>query len=176
MERHKKPRPALDPEALERLALVYVGRYATTRAKMRSYLERKLLERGWNGSVPPAVPELTERLVRLGYIDDGAFASARAASLRRRGFGEYRLGQALRAAGIEEPDAASAKQAARHSALATALRFAKRRRIGPYSVGGADTEARRKAFASMMRAGHPLEIVRRVLDLSEAEIPELDGD
>jgi regulatory protein len=37
-ERNKKHRPPLDAEALERLAVHYVGKYATTRAKLRSYL------------------------------------------------------------------------------------------------------------------------------------------
>ena len=84
-DRHKKPRPPLDAERLERLALHYVGRYATTRAKLAAYLQRKLKERGWAGDSPPAVERLVERFSDAGYIDDAAFASARAAALQRRG-------------------------------------------------------------------------------------------
>ncbi|HYZ48955.1 MAG TPA: RecX family transcriptional regulator, partial [Sphingomonas sp.] len=39
----------LDAPALERFALRYVERYATTRARLADYLSRKLRERGWAG-------------------------------------------------------------------------------------------------------------------------------
>ena len=173
--RDKKPRPPLDAESLERLALFYVGRFATTRAKLGAYLGRKVRERGWEGP-GPEVERLVERLTELGYIDDGAFASARAASLQRRGYGERRVDEALKAAGIAEEDAGEAKAAARENSLAAALRFAERKRIGPYAKEAPEREARQKAFAAMMRAGHPMDIVRRVLDAAPGEIPESDKD
>lgn len=174
-ERNKKrPRP-LDAEALERLALHYVGRYATTRAKLRSYLARKVRERGWNGDAPD-LDRLVERLAGLGYIDDEAFASARAASLQRRGYGERRVKEALGAAGISEEDAAEAKEQAREGALDAGLRFARRKRIGPFAAAEMDREARQKAFAAMMRAGHSFDVVQEVLKLSLADIPDSDKD
>lgn len=172
-ERHKKPRPPLDREGLERLALHYVGRYATTKARVKSYLARKVRERGWEGEAPD-IGALAERLSALGYIDDGAFASARAASLQRRGFGERRVSQALRAAGVEEADAAQAREQTREGALAAALRFAKRKRLGPYARAAADRETAQKAFAAMVRAGHPFEIVQQVLNASADDIPYSD--
>ena len=172
-ERHKKPRPPLDREGLERLALHYVGRYATTRAKVKSYLARKVKERGWEGE-PPNIDVLAERLSALGYIDDGAFATARAASLQRRGYGERRVSQALRAAGIEDKDAAEAREQTREGAVEAAVRFAKRKRIGPYATATADRDTAQKAFAAMVRAGHPFEIVRQVLNASADDIPDSD--
>lgn len=172
-ERHKKPRPPLDREGLERLALHYVGRYATTRAKVKSYLARKVKERGWEG-VAPDISALAERLSGLGYIDDGAFAIARAASLQRKGYGERRVRQALRAAGIEDVDAAEAREQARGGAVDAAVRFAKRKRIGPFATAAADRETVQKAFAAMVRAGHPFDIVKRVLNASADDIPDSD--
>ena len=172
-ERHKKPRPPLDREGLERLALHYVGRYATSRAKVKSYLARKVKERGWEGEAPN-IGALAERLSALGYIDDGAFATARAASLQRRGYGERRVREALRAAGIEEEDAADAKEQTRQGAVEAALRFAKRKRIGPYAAAAADRETAQKAFAAMVRAGHPFEIVQQVLNACADDIPDSD--
>jgi regulatory protein len=169
----KKPRPPLDQETLERLALHYVGRYATTRSKLRSYLARKVRERGWQGE-PPEVERLVERLSELGYIDDRAFAEARGSAFQRRGYGERRLDQALKAAGVEDPDAEAARAEAREGALAAALRFARRKRIGPYAVIQPDREARQKAFAAMLRAGHPLDVVRRVINTSLEDIPDID--
>ena len=172
-DRHKKPRPVLDAERLERLGLFYVGRYATSRAKLRAYLARKIRERGWEGAAPD-MDGLVERFGALGYLDDSAFAAARAASLQRRGYGERRVEQALRAAGIEESDAAEARAQVEEGAMAAAIRFAKRKRIGPFAAGEPDREARQKAFAAMMRAGHPMDVVRRVLNASAGDIPECD--
>src|SRR5687768_12328257 len=100
----RRPRPPLDQDGLERLALHYVGRYATTRARVRDYLNRKLRERGWSGETAPAVDRVVERIATLGYVDDAAFASARAAAMQRRGYGGRRIAQALAVAGIGEDD------------------------------------------------------------------------
>src|SRR5437879_5650505 len=108
-ERQRNPRPQLDQEGLERLGLGYAGRYATTRAKLETYLRRKLRERGWAGPGAPPVEQLVARLASLGYVDDRAFAAAKTASLLRRGFGERRVQAALHAAGIGEEDAAAAR-------------------------------------------------------------------
>ena len=172
-ERHKKPRQPLDRQRLERLALHYVGRYATTRARVKSYLARKVKERGWEGEASD-ISALAERLSALGYIDDGAFATARAASLQRRGYGERRVSQALRAAGIEDEDAAEAREQTRERAVEAAMRFAKRKRIGPFATTPADRETAQKAFAVMARAGHPFEIVRQVLNAAADDIPYSD--
>ena len=40
----RKPRPPLDGEKLKELALAYVGRFATTRSKLATYLARKVRE------------------------------------------------------------------------------------------------------------------------------------
>jgi regulatory protein len=173
--RRPHPRPPLDQEGLERLAFHYVGRYATTRAKLRDYLERKLRERGWGGERAADTAALAERFAGLGLVDDRAFASARAASLARRGYGERRVAEALKAAGVGEEEAAPAREEAADRALEAALRFAERRRLGPFAAAAPDWPARQKAAAAMLRAGHRIEVVRAVLNASPGEIPDSDG-
>jgi regulatory protein len=173
--RKSKERPPLDGEGLEQAALFYAGRYATTRAKLRFYLTRKLRERGWAGEGEPPVEALVERLAGLGYVDDRAFATARSAALVRRGFGARRVGEALRAAGIDEEDAAEAKEAAQAAAWDAALRFAERRRIGPFAASEVDQKGRDKAFAAMARAGHPTDLVRRIVSARPGSVPDADG-
>jgi regulatory protein len=171
----RKQRPPLDAERLEQIALAYAGRYATTRARLSAYLGRKLRERGWGGPDAPAVERLVERMTALGYVDDRAFAAARGASLGRRGYGAVRVGAALRAAGIDADDAEAAQAAARNDAWAAALRFAERRRIGPFAAQEADRPAREKALAAMLRAGHPLNLARRLILARPGEVPEPDN-
>jgi regulatory protein len=170
----KRPRPPLDAEGLERLGLFYAGRYSTTRAKLAAYLRRKLRERGWSGGAPPPIERLVERFAELGYVDDRAFAAARTASLLRRGYGERRIADALHGAGVGEEDSAEARGSAEADALAAAHRFARRRRLGPYAETPPDQAARRKAAAAMLRAGHRMELVWRVLGTSPADLPEAD--
>jgi regulatory protein len=174
-ERNSKVKPPLDDAGLERAALSYAGRYATTRAKLRSYLARKLKERDWEGPDEPPLEALVERMARLGYVDDRAFASARAAALSRRGYGAGRVDAALRAAGIAPEDAAGAREVAADSAWEAALRFAERRKLGPFAAVQADRPARAKALAAMLRAGHPAGLARRILAAGPGEIPEADS-
>ena len=174
-ERNRTSRPPLDAEGLERLALFYAGRYATTRARLRAYLKRKVAERGWSGASGAPIDALADRLAGLGYVDDKAFAASRAASLTRRGYGERRVRDALVAAGIDEEDAADARAQAREAGWQAALRFAERRRLGPFADEEPDRPGRERAMAAMLRAGHPIEIVRRLVTSRPGEIPESDA-
>ena len=167
----KPPRP-LDEARLEELAVAYVGRFATTRAKLGSYLARKLRERGWEGRRTPETAPLVEKLARLGYVDDAAFALAKARSLGARGYGRRRVTMALRQAGVGEEDGRAADQASRDEAVAAALRFARRKRLGPFAQERADTRGRERALAAMMRAGHDYDLARRILDLAPGSVDD----
>jgi regulatory protein len=171
-ERHKRPRPPLDSEALDRLSLFYVGRYATTAARLRYYLVRKLRERGWEGEGEPPIEAVVERAIRLGFVDDRAFAVARAEALQRRGFGDRRTAQALRAAGVGEENAQEARSSVEAGAWAAALRFAERKRIGPFAVDEADRPLKQKQFAALMRAGHSSDMARRLVEARPGEVPD----
>lgn len=173
-DRGRSVKPPLDARGLEQAALFYAGRYATTRAKLAAYLVRKLRERGWEDGGAPQVEALVERMAELGYVDDKAFATARAGALTRRGYGARRVGQALRAAGIGEEDSVEAREMAEEGAFDAALRFAERRKIGPFAAAEADRPARDKAYAAMLRAGHPPGIVRRIVNAKPGEIPQAD--
>jgi regulatory protein len=160
------PKP-LDAAHLRDLALQYVGKYATSEAKLRRYLTRKLWERGWEGEGSPPVDTVVARLADLGYVDDRVFAEARGRGLSGRGFGARRVSADLGAAGIDR-DLAS-EVAATGDPMAAAIAFARRRRFGPYDTNAPDPDRRRKQFAAMMRAGHGVAETRRVLagDLEE---------
>lgn len=174
MQRRARPLPPLDTAALERLALRYVERFATTRGKLVDYLKRKMRERGWEGEA--ADPDtLAERLAALGYIDDRAWAAARAASLGRRGLGEQRITQALWVGRVSEEDTASVVPVVRRDAIDSALRFARRKRIGPFAVAEADRSLRDKQLAAMMRAGHTFDLSRTIVQAKPGEEQQFDA-
>jgi regulatory protein len=167
----RRPAPPLDAPALERLALRYVERFQTTRARLAQYLARKVRERGWDGD--PADPHaIADRFAALGYLDDRAYAEARASALGRRGLGARRVAGALMQAGVGEEDRDHVAPAVAAEAVEAALRFARRRRIGPFADQPAERDAREKQLAAMLRAGHPLDLARRIVRLAPGETLE----
>lgn len=182
----RTPRP-LDAARLDELALAYVARFAASAAKLESYLKRKVRERGWVEATEPRpgsrqetgpeispeslpetlIPELVARFVRAGYVDDTVFARARAGSLRRRGYGERRVTQALDAAGIAS-DVRAEVRAGEGEQRRTALALAQKRRFGPWGPP-VDRPAREKQLAAMLRAGHRLDTARAVIHAHDIE-------
>ncbi len=169
-----RPRPPLNSAKLDEMALNYVGRFATSRAKLITYLRRKLRERGWGGVEEPDLDGLADRLVRLGYVDDRAYAVAKARSLTWRGYGERRVRQALAQAGIAEEESSDARELAKGEAVEAALRFARRRSIGPFATALPDPRGRERALAAMVRAGHGFALSRAIIDLNPGEKPDIE--
>lgn len=164
-DRERRQRPPLSPEKLHELALAYVGRFATTRAKLRTYLSRKVRERGWNDVSTPDFDAIAERFAAQGYVDDGAYALSKSRSLTGRGYGVRRVEQSLRTAGVEDQDAGPARDHAKADCVEAALRFAERRRLGPFASEIADRKGRERALATMIRAGHGFGLARAIVDL-----------
>ena len=161
----RRPPPPLDEAALKELGLNYVARFATSRAKLADYLRRKLRERGWAGSGDAPVAEIVAWAAEAGFVDDPAFALSRARSLGARGYGERRVAMDLRAAGIGDEDGAAARDHSAKTAEEAALRFARRKRLGPYAQTPPDRRDSDKALAAMIRAGHPFDLAKRILML-----------
>jgi regulatory protein len=156
--------------------LRYVGRFSTTRAKLRSYLWRKVRDRGWGETGEPDIDGLANRFCELGYVDDAAYAMAKAQALTSRGYGTRRVAEKLRLAGVGEDDGAAARDHAERDAVDAALRFARRRRIGPFASESAGLAQREKAIAAMIRAGHAFGLARAIAALApgeEADVHEL---
>lgn len=160
--RARRAKPPLKEDALQELALRYVGKYATTRAKLRTYLARKIRERGWDGEPAVDLEQMADRFAELGYIDDAGYALGQSRSLSARGYGKQRLTQKLRVAGVEEDDRVQANSHADAEAVNAAIRFAQRRRIGPFASEAAERPQREKWIGSMVRAGHSFALARAI--------------
>lgn len=161
--------PSLDETKLNELALRYVERFATTRAKLRRYLARKVRERGWNEDREPDLTAIAERFAKQGYVDDAGYALSKSRSLSNRGYGKRRLIDTLRAAGIDENDSIEARDLADLAAVDSAVLFAKKRRYGPFAGSEQDPKAQQRAIAAMVRAGHDFPLVRAILELAPGD-------
>lgn len=171
----RKPPKPLDPAGLEQLALAYAARFAVSAAKLEGYIRRKLRERGWQGEADPPVAGLVERFVEAGYVDDESYARGKSASLLRRGYGQRRVDQALGAAGIGEAirEEVRAGESVQRRA---ALTLARKRKFGPFGADPPDRAAREKQLAAMLRAGHPLDKARDVINAASILAAEAWAD
>lgn len=170
--RPNRERPPLDRGGLEALATHYAGRYLTTRERLAAYLRRKLGERGGPPDAERIVAEVVARAADLGFVDDRAFATARAADHARRGLGTRRLRATLHHAGVTDEDSAPVLSDAEEGGWQAALAFARRRRLGPFGPAPDDPAARRRGFAALVRAGHPPALAGRVLSIDPEELED----
>ena len=172
------------PERLRRRALFYLQRFAASRERLRRVLSRRAqrdaraLELEWP-PVEDAIDALLTDLERLGLLNDGGFAVARARSLAAKGRPPRRIAQLLTAEGIARPliDEALEALAEEHATapgdleLETAIAFATRRRLGPFAPPDGSGKPPEKALAAFARAGFSSRIARRVL--AAASVDEL---
>ena len=170
---------------LERAALHYLGRFASTQENLRKVLERKVRRRN-EDSAPPTeeqscwIDDVVAKCVRYGYVNDEAYAAARAESLLRKGKPTRQIVQDLRFKGVsadvatetvgalgdDEADITADRQAA--------AAYVRRRRFGPYRREDRDTEGKReKEIAAMMRVGFSYGLSVQTLDATLNEIEEI---
>jgi regulatory protein len=171
---------------LDQIALDYLARFATTRKRMADMLARRIRRSAQAHGDDPApllaaIPDIVQSLVARKLLDDDAFAGMKAASLTRRGTSRRQVSAKLAGFGL---DAATRTQAMANLAeefgdteLASAIAYAKRRRLGPYRarhIAGEQRQAQEKRdLAAMARAGFAFALARRVLN-SEIEIEAED--
>ncbi len=171
-KRLRRPRKAT-PDYLERAALWYLERYASTSANLRRVLCRKVDRSAQEHATDPqdgrrAVDELIDRFQRAGLLDDRRFAEARARSLHERGISPRGIRTRLKAKGVPAAIAEDAidELETQLGALEeqAALRYARRRRIGAFRVANKRADYRERDLASLARAGFTLGIARTIVD------------
>jgi len=169
---------------LERAALFYLERYASSAANLRRVLQRKLLKRAKEQEIPADasawIDQVVAKLTGTGLLNDLAFAESRVRRLFSEGKSLSRIRQTLIAKGVDKPTLEKALARLEIEApgpvsdLPAAIKFARKRRLGPFS---ADPEARRekrqKDIAALARRGFPPEIARRVVNAPDIEALEM---
>ena len=168
----------LDAALLERWALAYLGRFASSAENLRRVLLRRVRRHGAGADEQPErsgplIDALIARYLEAGLLDDMAYAAARAQARHRRGESLSRIRAGLAAKGIAAPVAAAAvgglREAVRETDLVAACAFARRRRLGPYRRGIAD---RSRDLAAFARAGFGRREAEAVLACPDPEAVE----
>ncbi len=156
------------------MASHYLARYSASTVRLREVLARKIRRRCETRQLPmPEADEVralidatVERLTRAGLIDDAAYGRGRAAALARKGWPAWRIRTELQRQDIDTEQEGVA-EAVDLDETAQATRLAQRKRLGPYRPGEREPY-RDKDIRSLVRAGFPVGLAKRVVD-GEAE-------
>jgi regulatory protein len=162
-------------DLLERWALHYLGRYASSAENLRRVLRRRARRRSPEAAASAAalIDALVARYREAGLLDDAAYAAGRVQSLHRRGESMRAMRARLAAKGVSAADVANALSGLRAAGaepdLAAACAFARRRRLGPFRRAAADYGRELGAFA---RAGFSRRVAEAVLACADAAAVE----
>ena len=172
----KIPRKAT-PRYLENSALHYLSRFATSSENLKRVMMRKVERSAKHHGTDPGegrtlIDDMIQRFLRSGLLDDEAYAKARAAGLHRRGNSSRTIRGKLKQKGLDDDDIDQALAALadddKDPERTAAIRFARRRRLGPFSLRSPEDNAREtrreKHLAAMARAGFSYDIAKLVID------------
>jgi regulatory protein len=165
----------ITPELIERWAIDYLGRYASSAENLRRVLVRRVRRHSPAAAQQALglIDALVARYRQSGLLDDAAYTAGRVASLHRRGDSLKAIRARLAAKGVPAQivaDAVSGLQArAPDPDLAAACAFARRRRLGPYRRAPADRARELGAFA---RAGFSRRVAEAVLGCADIDAVE----
>ncbi|MBL6935821.1 MAG: RecX family transcriptional regulator [Alphaproteobacteria bacterium] len=198
--RRRTPRKAT-AQYLENAALYHMERFSSSVANLRRIMmakvERSARFHGTDRTQGEAqVEDIIARFLRSGLLDDEVYATARAASLRRRGSSSRAIHAKLAAKGVDKSviqDALAAVEGEHPDAeFSAAVTFARRRRIGPFRHHRSATapknheedrkenhekerQLREKELAALGRAGFCFDMARRIVDAQSEESLSPDG-
>lgn len=168
----------IDEALIERWALAYLGRYASSAEGLRRVLLRRArrrldADREALAGAAVLIDALVDRYRQSGLVDDAAYAGAQARARLRRGQSLRTIRAGLAAKGVGGEDAAAALDALRDAAgdpdIAAAVAFARRRRLGPFRRGAED---RGRTLAAFARAGFARAAAQAVLDCTDPDAAE----
>jgi len=187
VQRRNRAVPAkITAASLNKIALHYLERFASSAANLRRVLMRRARRAAaHHGSDLAEDAALVEALIlrfqQSGLLDDQRYAAAKAASLQRRGGSRRAVTGRLAQQGVAAELIAETLQdlAAESGAsdLVAACAFIRRRRLGVYRASASRTGAPEKDtvmkdMAALARAGFSFDIARRVLACADTEAVE----
>lgn len=188
----KRKKRALTRDYLLRATYSYLQRFATTEKNLREVLRRKAKRRLPEFNDDPEfendtaalrlkaeewIDEIIQKAVEQNLVNDRTFAEGRAASLIRGGNSKMKTAQKLMTKGVDadvvedvidrlESDYQDLDDLA-------AVKYARKRRFGPFSIRHDGTEVQEKELASMCRAGFSFHLAGRILKMPKDEAEKI---
>lgn len=170
----------ITPARLERIALAYLERYASSTENLRRVLMRRVKRSADHHGTDPEdgavmVNDVLRRYQEVGLLDDDAYARMRTTSLHRRGASKRLIRAQLASKGVESAIIGKALEVLdiehANADLAAACHYARRRRLGPWRAQNRD-DRRERDLAALARQGFSYDVARRVIESENRETLE----
>jgi Uncharacterized protein conserved in bacteria len=168
-QKNRKAIPrAVTPAYIDRAALAYLEKYASSSENLRRILSRKVERRcklRGEEAAPfqEAIDETIAKVIRIGLVDDSRYAELRTASLRRKGHSVRGIRARLSAKGLDGEAIAKALSEDDSDDAQAAAIYIRRRKLGPHRVTDRE-KYRQKDIASLARAGFSFRIAAAAVD------------
>jgi len=164
----KRPARVITAEYLEKAALFYLQRYASSRENVRKVLMRRLMRAGVDRdpNCLAMVAAVIEKLGARGLLDDRNYAWHRIQSLTQSGKSWRRIEAHLQSKGVSREDIEAALEKLRDDdpdmEWNAAMKFARRKKIGPFRTREVSDPARE--LRQLAAAGFSYSMAKKIID------------
>jgi len=171
----RKPQKKITPQRLKNIGLYYLKRFETSVENLRAVLRRRIDAYArenpeWNRyEAYQWAEDVLAEFERLHYLDDNRYAELKVRNYLNAGKPARYIQNKLRAKGIDVAQIESVLSEEEYDPLKMALKFAERKKIGPYRSAENRCEFRQKDMGTLVRAGFDYDVVCEVLNYELAE-------
>lgn len=164
----------MSAEYLREATTQYLERYMPSEFQLKQVLRRKINKNihlrgsGNREDYEAMIAEELSYRKKTGALDDHRFTDAWVESLHRKGKSKIQIQVKLQQKGIArfiiEKALEQLDDGEQDYALEAAIKYARKRRFGPFQLDPQKREARRqKDIAAMMRAGHSYDNIKKIM-------------
>lgn len=179
-EDEEKPKKAkvfkkITKQRLKNIALYYLKRYETSVDNLRKVLQRRVNDYVYQNKEFDKyeafawIEEIITDFQNYGYVNDERFTEIRIRDYISAGKSVRYIRGKLREKGIDEELVGSVLDNQEYDEQEAALKFARKKRIGPYRTEEARAEYRQKDMGTLIRAGFNYDIVIQVMEFDGVE-------
>ena len=174
----RRPQKKITPKRLKNIGLYYLQRFESSVENLRTVLKRRVdayVRENPEFNKHEAyqwIEDVLNEFVNLHYLDDSRYAEMKVRDYLSAGKPARYIQNKLREKGISADTAETILSAQEYDQTEMALKFAKRKKIGPYRAEELRKEFRQKDLGTLVRAGFDYDVVCEILDYDEMQLPE----
>ncbi|MDY0030114.1 MAG: regulatory protein RecX [Pseudobdellovibrionaceae bacterium] len=168
-----KKRKKISQSYLENSAAYYLQRFTASTSRFRLVMKRKIdlscrdhpeqnKEQCYD-----MLDQLVSKFQELGYLNDSSYSKGLHYSLSQRGYSRQKIRFHMMSKGLSEDMITEAMgDTDQASEIIQGLRYAKRKKIGPFAIQEQDLQ---KSLASLARNGFRYDISTKILEMNQEE-------
>ena len=159
----------ITPQRLKNIALYYLKRFESSSDNLKPVLRRRVNDYAYHNpewhkeEAYQWIEDLLADFERLGYLDDARYAELKVKNYIAAGKSARYIAGKLKQKGIAESTISNLLDEQDYQPFEVALRFARKKGIGPFRAEDKRGECRQKDMGALLRAGFDYDIVMQVL-------------